>query len=573
MNTTYKDIMDRRCFMNNELKQIKKIYGEDTMKLCRTLFPTILEHEGLLSNILAKHFAPTKFLAKEIIKEDKVNEFKNYIYGFYNTVDNLITVDENPTDLMKKAGYTLYECHTEEEIQDFKKYYYQGEEICTFHGNRLGKFYVFFAIKDNAEELIRKNFHKPRREDEYGTSVISIQFSKDPEFNTVSIKNRYNHAVENPDNTYFNNLDNIIPGLTHSFENYYNLKLTNFKPPILSLKRYRTAIDKKYHFFNYNYFDQIYFCENNYLIRRLFKNGRFLNIYNLDETYVKEPERYIFMDTYVLDLETNTIINLIPHYINDFDNGLAFAKRITVTKDDQTNKIIKIINADETTIEITIDNQGNITGYKNHNLTEIHDNFMRTNQNLKTLDIPNVTKIGDNFLMDNVGLQQINLPQLNQVGSSFLSSNANIKTVFLPNLQKVGHSFLFHANLLTELDLPNLECTGRAFLGNANNLQKVNLPKLRKTNDGFLAESSMLLELQLPSLQITADDIKDYTHILWHVYNLKYLYLPNISSEIIEIFLKQNPILKNPYFAASDKFLATISANDEQNIEESKHTI
>ena len=143
----------------------------------------------------------------------------------------------------------------------------------------------------------------------------------------------------------------------------------------------------------------------------------------------------------------------------------------------------------------------------------------------------------------------------------------------MPNLQKVGHSFLFHANLLTELDLPNLECAGRAFLGNANNLQKVNLPKLRKTNDGFLAESSMLLELQLPSLQITADDIKDYTHILWHVYNLKYLYLPNISSEIIEIFLKQNPILKNPYFAASDKFLATISANDEQNIEESKHTI
>ncbi len=559
--------------MNNELKQIKKIYGEDTMKLCRTLFPTILEHEGLLSNILAEHFAPTKFLAKEIIKEDKVNEFKNYIYGFYNTADNLITVDENPTDLMKKAGYTLYECHTEEEIQDFKKYYYQGEEICTFHGNRLGKFYVFFAIKDNAEELIRENFHKPRREDEYGTSVISIQFSKDPEFNTVSIKNRYNHAVENPDNTYFNNLDNIIPGLTHSFENYYKLKLTDFKPPILSLKRYRTAIDKKYHFFNYNYFDQIYFCENNYLIKKLFKNGRFLNIYNLDETYVKEPERYIFMDTYVLDLETNTIINLIPHYINDFDNGLAVAKRITVTKDDQTNKIIKIINADETTIEITIDNQGNITGYKNHNLTEIHDNFMRTNQNLKTLDIPNVTKIGDNFLMDNLDLQQINLPQLNQVGSSFLSSNANIQTVFLPNLQKVGHSFLFHANLLTELDLPNLECAGRAFLGNANNLQKVNLPKLRKTNDGFLAESSMLLELQLPSLQITADDIKDYTHILWHVYNLKYLYLPNISSEIIEIFLKQNPILKNPYFAASDKFLTTISANDEQNIEESKHTI
>lgn len=559
--------------MINELKQIKKIYGEETMHLCRTLFPTILEHEGLLSNILAEHFAPTRFLAAEIIKEDKVNEFKNYIYGFYYTADNLITVDENPTDLMKKAGYTLYECHTEEEIQAFKKYYHQGEEICTFNGNRLSGYYVYFAIKDNAEELIRKKFHDPRREDEYGTSVISIQFSKDPEFNTVSIKNRYNHAVENPDDTFFNNLDNIIPGLTHSFENYYNLKLVNVKPSVLSLKHYRTATDKKHHFFNYDYSDRIYFCENNYLIRKLFKNGNYLDIYNLDDTYAKEPERYIFMDIYVLDLKEKRIINLIEHFVNDFDNSLIAAKRITVTKDGQTNKIIKIINTDETTIEITIDNQNNIIGYKNHNITEIHDNFMRKNLSLKELDIPNVTKIGDNFLMDNVGLQQINLPKLNQVGSSFLSSNPNIKTMLLPNLQTVGHSFLFHANLLTELDLPNLESTGRAFLGNANNLQKVNLPKLRKTNEGFLAESSMLSELQLPSLQITADDIKDYTHILWHVYNLKYLYLPNISSEIIELFLKQNPILKNPYFAASDKFLTPISTNDEQNMEESKHTI
>lgn len=559
--------------MNSELKQIKKIYGEETMHLCRTLFPTILEHEGLLSNILAEHFAPTRFLAAEIIKEDKVNEFKNYIYGFFYIDDNLITVDGSPTELLKKAGYTLYECHSEEEIQSFKKYYYPGEEICTFNGDRLRACYVFFAVKDNAESLIRKKFLNPSREDEYGTSVISIQFSRDPEFNDLSIKNRYNHAVDNPDDTFCNNLDNIIPGLTRSFEKHYNLTVTKVKPSTLSLKHYKKAMNNKYYFFHLSYFEQIYFCENNYLIRKLFKNGNYLDIYNLDDTYAKEPERYIFMDIYVLDLKEKRIINLIEHFSNDFDNSLIAAKRITVTKDGQTNKIIKIINTDETTIEITIDNQGNIIGYKNHNLTEIHDNFMRTNQNLKTLDIPNVTKIGDNFLMDNVDLQQINLPKLNQVGSSFLSSNPNIQTMFLPNLQKVGHSFLFHANLFTELDLPNLECTGRAFLGNANNLKKVNLPKLRKTNDGFLAESSMLSELQLPSLQITADDIKDYTHILWHVYNLKYLYLPNISSEIIEIFLKQNPTLQKPYFAASNKFSTPISANNEQNIEESKHTI
>lgn len=38
--------------MVEELKQIKKIYGEEMMHLCRSLFPTILEHEGVLLHIL-----------------------------------------------------------------------------------------------------------------------------------------------------------------------------------------------------------------------------------------------------------------------------------------------------------------------------------------------------------------------------------------------------------------------------------------------------------------------------------------------------------------------------------------
>ena len=559
--------------MNNELKKIKKIYGEETMHLCRTLFPTILEHEGLLLSILEEHFAPTKFLAREVIKEDKINEFKNYIYGFYYTNENLITVDKTPAELLKQAGYTLYECHTEEEIQSFKKYYYPGEEICTFSGNRLSGFYVFFVIKDNASELNRKKFTNPRREDEYGTSVISIQFSKDPKFNNVSIKNRYNHIVENPDDTFFNNLDNIIPGLTHSFENYYNLEITNVKPTTLGLKQYSMASDQKYHFFYYNYYNQIYFCENNFLIRRGFINGRFLNIFNLDETFAKEKERYVFMDTYVLDLKEKKLINIIDHFLNDFDNTLEHARQIIVTKDRAKHKVIKIINVDGTEIEITLDECNSIIGYKNPNLIEIKDNFMRTNHKLQQLEIPNVTKIGDNFLMDNETLHQIYLPKLSQTGSSFLPNDNNLRTIFFPNLHKVGHSFLFHADSLTDLDLPNLVSTGTAFLGEASNIRKINLPKLQKANEGFLAKSSALEELQLPSLQITAADIKDYTCVLSEPYNLKYLYLPNISPKIIEQFLKQNPKLHNAYFAALQRYPISIAKNEVQNDEESKHTI
>ena len=87
---------------------------------------------------------------------------------------------------------------------------------------------VWFAVKKNVDEIKSEDFKKPRREDDYGTSVISIQFSKS-KINYLSIKNRYNHTITdvNPDSTYGNNLDNIIVGLTQAFVETYNLKLTN----------------------------------------------------------------------------------------------------------------------------------------------------------------------------------------------------------------------------------------------------------------------------------------------------------------------------------------------------------
>ena len=124
---------------------------------------------------------------------------------------------ENPKDLLNKAGYILYECKTEEEVQSFKKYYAKGEELCTFNGNRLDSCYVYFAVKKDVDNIKREDYKEPKRQDQYGTSVVSIQFTKD-DTHTLSIKNRYNHTVDNPDATFSNDLDNIIKGLTDSFE-------------------------------------------------------------------------------------------------------------------------------------------------------------------------------------------------------------------------------------------------------------------------------------------------------------------------------------------------------------------
>ena len=212
--------------MDNELKQIKKIYGEEMMHLCRELFSSILETPGLLLSILQKHLAPTHSFASDIKDAELYDEFKSWIYSFIDVEKgNQIVINKTPFELMEEAGYTLIECMTEEDIQSFRKYYAPNEVLCTItNGGRLKRCHVFFAVKKNVNEIKRAAFSNPQRQDEYGTSVISIQFSKGLT-TTLSIKNRYNHSVNNPDATFSNNLDNIIPGLTSSFERYLDIKI------------------------------------------------------------------------------------------------------------------------------------------------------------------------------------------------------------------------------------------------------------------------------------------------------------------------------------------------------------
>ena len=207
----------------NDLKLIKDKYGEKMMHFCRSAFSTLLETPGLLYNLIKEKFEFNKFLYEDMESEGELDSFKNYIYSLLQREEALTSSEKTPKELFDELGYDFYECKTEEEIQCFKKYYKENEVLCTFSGGRLKTCHVFFAVKKDAENI--KRFEEPRRQDEYGTSVISIQFTKD-ETNTLSIRNRYNHTVNNPDATFSNNLENIIPGLTDSFEKTYNFNIS-----------------------------------------------------------------------------------------------------------------------------------------------------------------------------------------------------------------------------------------------------------------------------------------------------------------------------------------------------------
>ena len=429
--------------MNKDLKKIKEKYGEKMMHLCRDLFPTLLEKEGLLTYLMESHFYFSKNLYDDIIDNQMVDEFKNYIYSLSDLKLKKIVTNKSPKELLKEAGYDLYECKTEEEIQSFKKYYKPGEELCTFNGRRLERCHVFFAVKENANEIKREDFKSPERQDDYGVSVISIQFTKG-DVNTVSIKNRYNHTVDNPDATFFNNLDNIILGLTNGFENVYGFNINensiNFEIP-----GYVKASDGKYYKYNYE-INNIYYCPNNIII----DNFEVIKKY-------EEKEKYIILDYFILDLK-NKIISLYDQYIDDsFICGLNNINNIEIIKSKDNKKIF--INGK--TIEIVLDKINRIISYSN----------------------PNITEISYDFLSQNIVLESINIPNVKKIGFYFLFSNECLMDVNLPNVEKIGHSFLFYNNFLMSLNLPKLKSIECGFLYNNKSLVSINIPKIEEVDN------------------------------------------------------------------------------------------
>ena len=528
--------------MNKDLKIIKKKYGEKMMHLCRELFPTLLEKEGLLSELLLEHFEPSRFLYDDIISNRLDIDFEDYIYSLVDIEEIKEKNDyKTPEELLEEVGYDLYECQTEEEIQCFRKYYSKNEELCTFRGNRLKRCYVFFAVKKNVDNIRRDDFQKPKREDLYGTSVISIQFTKDTN-HTLSIKNRYNHIVNNPDATFGNNLDNIVEGLTESFSRYYGMtqaKIASAKiASDFEIPGYVQAGNGKYYKYNYE-IDNIYYCPNNIIIDN-FKA-------------IKLSQNKLLIDYFILDLENKTI-SLYDYNIQDcFPNSLNDILKIQITKENEYKKII--INTENGNITLKIDNKNKIIEYQNNNIQRIGDNFLWLNESLNYMELLNVVEVGDRFLYFNESLNHLNLPNVVKIGEYFLKRNSILTQLNLPNTVEIGDGFLTYNNLLTQLSLPNVIEINAYFLCNNESLNYLELPKVKQIGDNFLYYNASLTQLSLPNVvkignkflcenksltQLSLPNVKKIGgSFLYNNKSLTQLELPNVM-EIGESFLEYN---------------------------------
>ena len=142
----------------------------------------------------------------------------NYLVSLKQITIQEMAVHMDPIKLLDKAGYDAYIADTLEKQNAIQKYYAPGEEICTFRDpERFKRYYIINAVRKDVDKIKRGN--PPQRDDEYGTSVISIQVLKTGGF--ISIKNRYNHTVQNCDSTFNSNPDNIIMGLSDAIKHHF----------------------------------------------------------------------------------------------------------------------------------------------------------------------------------------------------------------------------------------------------------------------------------------------------------------------------------------------------------------
>lgn len=475
--------------MDGELRKIKKLYGEDFAKFCRSVFPRILEEEGLLLNTLKEAFPPSHELYKALVESDTLSDFKYHIFyraGFekYEPKD----IDEIPSQLMLRSGYSLYRCEREDDVMQFVRYYRDDELLCTFDDirDRLEDCDVFFAVSFDAEEIDRSDFEEPTREDKYGTSVISIQFDKYD--GSLSIKNRYNHTVDNPDATFSNDLDNICPGLTDSFATHYGLyskvDYSNYEE-FYSDKFVRSNDNRYFHIKRYA--NDVYFCDENWVV----VNG---------EAIYYDKSRYEIFDYFILDKQEKRIFSPIEGFKDSFMDEFSNIKKIDVEKGVDGKRIVVTKN-DDTFFEFSINGMGEIREYENNFQTEVGDYFLWSSVKLKSISIPKVKKIGDSFLESNRIVEAIDCPELEEVGSAFMRENMRLNYLNLPKAKRFGNSCLMKCASLEELNLPEVQDVGDSFLMRNKKLKTINMPKLMFAGDDCMYSARYLQVANFPELQ------------------------------------------------------------------------
>ena len=405
----------------------------------------------------------------------RINLLLPVIEAKYNLPHKRTNSDKNPFQLLDMAGYDSFYVTSLEQQNSIRKFFRHDEELCTFNDEyRFQNNYTIHAIKRGADKI--KPAQTPAREDEYGTSVISIQINKQTGY--LSIKNRYNHTVSCPDSTFNNNPDNIIPGLTMSLTRYFNIPLNS-----TNLPDHFAWMNNKFMLYDYEIQGQM-FGKNWYTDRR----GNVIKV---------DTNSELMFDCMLLDLKTKKFRMLNSFFSencqefqilkNLFKNG-----KIQI-QENPKNKKQRLLSVNGQHIATLQD--GYMVELTLANIKEIRTD-MAIFFKLKEINLPDTKFIWDSFfskVMSNRTLKTVNIPKAIHLGHGFLFGCTHVTTLNAPMVKTVGWQALQYNNVLKKLYMPNLEHIGETnddtkesdwcnqILNSNEVLTYAYVPKLKKT--------------------------------------------------------------------------------------------
>ncbi|MBR6412250.1 MAG: leucine-rich repeat protein, partial [Alphaproteobacteria bacterium] len=464
-------------------EQIKKQNGERFAKAIRGFDNGIFDIPGIVDIVkYAGHDAEPIMGYLESLKKVHVEET-----GVY----------QDPITLLDAAGYDAYYVTNLEEQNAIQKYYAPAEKLCTFRDpTRFQRYHIINAVKKNVDQIRRKDFRgKEQREDEYGTSVISIQILKTGGF--ISIKNRYNHTVENPDNTFFSNPDRIIPGLAGSLKHHFN---TDFSAQEARLPGGYTMVNNQIIHYNYEQ-DNIYFGSDFYV-----KDGQI--------HHLKDHE--IMLDTFIFDMRTKELTypgspaGQKPSSEEDLELKKVLLQEIgdhkVIFKKDKEGHHLFIRKEGEKDpakdVEILTVKDGAITALNLPTTTEIGINFL-SKTNLRSFNAPLLTTMEGGCLYSANSLEQVSVPSLKTMGKHCFRLTRRLESFEAPELRTIGEGCFYYASALKKINTPALIALPECCFVRVNALESATFPNVAQIDDYCLAEAESLKTLILPKLTLT----------------------------------------------------------------------
>ncbi len=455
---------------NSVYKKLKKQNGERFAQTLRDFHNGLLEIPDIVE--IARHAGRN---AEPLLP---------YFMSLMTANDNPAPdVPGNPFTLLDQAGYDAFYADTLEKQNSIRSYFKKGELLCTFNDSaRYKNYYIVHAIKKDVDNIDRKEFDgQEERQDKYGTSVISIQMSKDGGF--ISIKNRYNHTVSGCDNTFNSNPDNIITGLTNSLKAYFNVDFSATDAP---LPDNFVAMGERV--FKYSYeAGNIYYADQAWAT-----GGRI-------HTVNKRNGDALF-DEFLFDNKTKMFTNIDPNsndsFVHDFNKYYGGNQSLKVKNGNLTLNGDILIGAEAS----------RITTINLPEIKAIKDNFLRYASSLTSVTMNNLETMRDECFKDAKSLTSVTMNNLKSMRNRCFVIAESLTSVTMNNLETMGDGCFKDARSLTSVTMNNLETMGDKCFMNAQSLTSVTMNNLKYMGNECFRSAGSLTSVTVNNLETMKDE-------------------------------------------------------------------